>query len=196
MALSSASSFPKRETTPRSSLRMSASLRSWRSALASVWRTFATAFAPVLKIRACTSRAGSAVEIVQPARRDESPFNTTKPGRSAFSPEPVAGPRAHARPRPRSPLPVAGNNSHSCVRKTRSSSSAHGQVVHALRDVREQLAYRAPLPVLPEFPRRAERAAVVVERVASIFIPNGLPSSAVSRGFGSNVSTCDGPPSM
>ena len=32
--------------------------------------------------------------------------------------------------------------------------------------------------------------------VGSIFMSNGLPSSAVSRGLGSNVSTCDGPPSM
>ena len=32
--------------------------------------------------------------------------------------------------------------------------------------------------------------------VGSIFNGNGLPCSALSRGLGSNVSTCDGPPSM
>ena len=66
------------------------------------------------------------------------------------------------------------------------------------RDVREQVADRNAA-----LRRAAETSTglpsvlpLLLNCVGSIFIANGWPCSRFSRGLGSNVSTCDGPPSM
>src|SRR5438067_1560622 len=51
-------------------------------------------------------------------------------------------------------------------------------------------------PWLANFHGLPSVAPLLLNCVGSIFIENGLPFSCVSRGLGSNVSTCDGPPSM
>ncbi len=51
-------------------------------------------------------------------------------------------------------------------------------------------------PCWLNFQGQARVLPLLLNCVGSIFILNGWPCSAMSRGLGSNVSTCDGPPSM
>ena len=51
-------------------------------------------------------------------------------------------------------------------------------------------------PYCLNFQGLASVLPMLLNCVFSIFIPNGLPFSASSRGFGSNVSIDDGPPCM
>ena len=118
----------------------------------------------------------AAVEIVQPARRDEPAIQHDEAGQvRIFAAESVASPSAHARAALQSAAGVQEIIRVRVLGKLARHRAHDREVVHALRDVREELAHRrAALPVLLKFPRRAERRAVVVELRRLHFHPERL----------------------
>ena len=126
-------------------------------------------------------RQEAAVEIVQPARRDEPAVQHDEARQlGILAAETVACPRAHARP----PLQPAARVQEIIRVRVLGKFTRHRthnrEVIHARRDMREEFTHRrAALAIFLKFPRRAERAAVVVELRRLHFHPERL---AVFRG--------------
>jgi hypothetical protein len=104
--------------------------------------------------------------------------------------EPVHGPRAHGGPHKLKTARVELLQRLRMVFVIRRHATQQAELVRVLRDLRHQLHdVDAALPVLGEFPLRAEQLHVASLRP-------GWPVRFVSSGLGSNVSICDGPPRM
>ena len=147
-------------------------------------------------LKRCRQEPG--IEAIDAAGRNQAAIQDHKSGQIlAHASQPVGDPGAVAGPALQAAAGVHEVIRARVLREVGDHRAHDGEIVDALSDPREQVADRdAALAVVAKLPGQASTLPTLLNCVGCVLTLIGCPCSRSSLGLGSNVSTCDGPPSM